>query len=85
MRLYYTRSFREDYRRLPQSIKDRLSKQLGFLLENPGHPSLRLRKMVDPREIWEARVTRKYRLTFQIQGDLYLLRRVGPHDVLDNP
>ena len=38
------------------------------------------------RDIWEARVTRAYRFTFVIDGDTYILRRVGPHeDVLRNP
>jgi len=31
-------------------------------------------------DIWEARVTRGYRLTFQIRTDVYILRRVGPHE-----
>jgi hypothetical protein len=35
--------------------------------------------------IWEARVTRSYRMTLEIRGDTYILRRVGPHDVLKTP
>ena len=30
--------------------------------------------------ICEARVDRQHRMTFEIQGDLYVLRGVGKHD-----
>ncbi len=35
---------------------------------------------VEGRKIWEARLTRGYRFTFVIDGDTYILRRVGSHD-----
>jgi hypothetical protein len=30
-------------------------------------------------------VSRDYRFTFQIIGDIYLMRRIGTHDVLRRP
>ncbi len=33
----------------------------------------------------QVRVFRSYRLTLQLAGDTYLLRRVGPHDVIERP
>jgi len=36
-------------------------------------------------EIWEARVTKNYRFTLQIQGDFYILRKIGTHDMLKRP
>ena len=53
MKIYTTRPFDEDYRDLPESIKDRADRQFVLLLENPHHPSLRLKKrfiskLVDP-------------------------------------
>jgi len=36
-------------------------------------------------DIWEGRISRGYRFTFEIAGDLCRLRRIGPHDVLKNP
>jgi hypothetical protein len=51
----------------------------------PEHSSLNIKKMKDPREIWEGRVTESYRNTFQIQEDIYVLRKVGSHDILKNP
>ena len=36
-------------------------------------------------DIWEGRITRDYRFTFEIVGDLYKLRHIGPHDILNRP
>ncbi|MFW6333426.1 MAG: type II toxin-antitoxin system YafQ family toxin [Thermodesulfobacteriota bacterium] len=84
MQIYFTKSFKKDYRKLPANIQKAVDKQLGWLLENPNHPSLNLKKMQDPRDIWECRVTRGYRFTLQIVEDDYILRRVGTHDILKN-
>ena len=62
-----------------------VDKQLGLLLSNPQHPSLNIKKMNDPRNIWEGRVTVSYRFTLQVQDDIYILRKVGTHDMLKNP
>ena len=85
MRILTTESFTEDYARLPDSVKELTNKKLELLLQNPRHPSLRIKKMEDPRNIWEGRVTRSYRFTFQIKEDLYVLRRIGTHDILRTP
>jgi mRNA-degrading endonuclease RelE of RelBE toxin-antitoxin system len=85
MKLLFTKPFIRDYRRLPQRLQKLADKQLELLLDNPRHPSLKTKKMQDPREIWEGRLTQSYRFTFQIQGDTYVLRRIGTHDLLRNP
>jgi hypothetical protein len=41
--------------------------------------------MQDPREIWEARITKGYCITFQIKNETYILRNIGTHDALDKP
>jgi len=85
MQLLLTRPFEEDYEELPEKIQRLVDRKLDLLLRNPYHPSLRIKKMHDPREIWEGRITRGYRFTFQIKSDLYILRRVGAHDILKTP
>jgi mRNA-degrading endonuclease RelE of RelBE toxin-antitoxin system len=85
MNLVFTKQFVGDYRKLPSEIQITVDKQLEFLLSNPRHPSLNLKKMQDPRNIWECRVTAAYRFTFQIKNDVYLLRKVGTHDILTHP
>jgi len=85
MRLLFTKNFVRDYRRLSQEIQAAVDKQLEFLLANPQHPSLNVKKMNDPRQIWEGRIMGGYRFTFQIEDDLYIMRKVGTHDILRKP
>jgi len=85
MKLAFSKKFIKDYRRLPEPIRKAADKQLNRLLSDFQHPSLNAKKMQDPREIWEGRVTKGYRFTFQIEEDVYFLRRVGTHDLLKNP
>lgn len=70
---------------MPEDIKDRTKKQLRIFIENPRHPSLQIKKMQDPRNIFEGRITYSYRFTFQVEGDIYVLRKIGSHDILKNP
>jgi hypothetical protein len=58
MNIRTTRPFDQDFAQLPESIKRRSEKQFQLLLTNPRHPSLRLKKMEDPRDIWEGRITK---------------------------
>ena len=85
MQIYRTARFKKDYQKLPEEIKKAAKQQLAFLLSNPDHPSLNMKKMQDPRNIWEARVTESYRFTFQIEKDSYILRKIGTHDILKKP
>ncbi len=88
MRLVFTKPFVRDYQRLAKNLQRHTDKQLGRLIEDPHHPSLRTNKMEGKwgeRGVFEARVTKDFRFTFQIEGDQYLLRRIGPHDILKTP
>jgi mRNA-degrading endonuclease RelE of RelBE toxin-antitoxin system len=85
MKLFFAKTFVRDYRDLPQDLQETVNKQLELLLSNQRHPSLKIKKMNDPRNIWEGRITASYRFTFQMEGDTYILRRVGSNDTLKNP
>ena len=85
MKVAFTRPFTRDYKKLPAHIQDQIDKQIKYLIENPRHPSLQIKKMEGHESIWEARITREYRMTFQIIGDTCLLRRAGPHSILKRP
>ena len=80
MKIQTTQPFDEDFRTLPEAIKRRAEKQFMFLLANPRHPSLHTKKIKGAAAIWEGRVTRDYRFTFQVVGDTCILRRIGKHD-----
>jgi hypothetical protein len=62
-----------------------VDKQIALLLSKPRHPSLRLKKMEGTDAVWEVRITRSYRMTLEIQGNTFLLRPIGAHDVLREP
>jgi len=85
MQLYATEKFKKQYKTLPAPIKKQVKKQLALLMSNINHPSLNSKKMQDPRDIWDARISRSYRFTFQIKNDFYILRTVGTHDILKSP
>jgi len=81
-----TERFKRAYRKLSPENRERAGKAIRLLLENPRHPSLRVKRVKGTRRIWEARVSRSCRMTFEIHGDTYLLRNIGEHDeVLKRP
>ena len=85
MRIRQEKQFKEDFASLPAQIKARTKKQLALFLSDPRHPSLRIKKMQGFSDLWEGRITRSYRFTFQLVGDTCRLRRIGPHSILDSP
>lgn len=86
MRIFAYESFRYFHQKLPAQIQRKVDKQLRLLAENPRYPSLQVKKIQGTAGIWEARVDRQYRLSFEWTGDTIYLRAVGNHDdVLKNP
>ncbi len=85
MKIRFTSTFHADYLELPSKIREVLEKKFRILEENMRHPSLRVKKMEGYIGIWEARISKHYRFTFEIERETYLLRRAGPHDILRNP
>jgi mRNA-degrading endonuclease RelE of RelBE toxin-antitoxin system len=78
--------FKKDYTRLPAYIQKKVHRQLQHLLaEGITHPGINVRKMVNEEDIWEMRVDLHYRITFQIQGDVIQLRRIGTHEIYRKP
>ena len=67
---FSNRSIRQ-YGKLPTAVQVRFDKQLGFLLSNLQHPSLRAKKYDEAANLWQARVNDQYRFYFQIHGDTY--------------
>ena len=81
----FTYTFKKLYHRLPQDIQKRVDKTLLFLEKNPQHPSLQVKKMEGTKDIYEWRVSDSCRGTFQKIGNTACLRKVGTHDILQNP
>ena len=85
MILHYKKTFKEQYEKLPDPIQKRVDEKLKLLLSDPYHPSLQIKKMKGFEGIWEGRISKGYRFTFQIKGDSYILRKIGKHEVLKKP
>ena len=83
--LLRTERFKKDFKRLPREIQTRTAKALALVLSNPKHPSLHVKRMEGAPNIWELRVSRDYRVTFQFEPEGVLLRRIGTHDILNRP
>jgi len=86
MKIARTERFKRAYRKLSPENRKRAQKAIRLFLENPRHPGLRVKRVKGTRNIWEARVSRSCRMTFEIHGDTYLLRNIGEHnEVLGKP
>ena len=78
--------FDEHYERLPRLIQLKVDKALRFLDADFRHPGLRSHPVEKRPGILEAYVDDKYRMTFERQGDTFIMRNVDNHDeCLRNP
>lgn len=85
MHIEATHTFISLYKKLPEELKDKTKKAIKLLQENPGYPSLGHKKMAGQEDVFEIRITKNYRLTYQKIGSTVYLRKVGTHDLLRNP
>lgn len=83
--LVFTARFDRLFRRLPKAVRDATYEKLAAYLENPAHPSLRVKRIRGTDRIWEMTITMSYRLTFEVAGEKAILRRIGTHDILKRP
>ena len=86
MRFEYTDHFQRAYNDLTDQDAERVKRAPRLLVENPRHPSLRVKRVQGTDRIWEARASLSIRLTFEMQGNWIVLRNVGAHDeTLEKP
>jgi mRNA-degrading endonuclease RelE of RelBE toxin-antitoxin system len=79
-------AFDRDFRKLPRKIRERAGELIAALAARRFTGSeMGIKKMAGRQEVWEARVTVNYRLTFHMTGTHLILRRIGTHDVLRRP
>ena len=86
MEIIFTEQFEQAYEKLTNAEKRSVRKALSLLGDNPNHPGLRVKKMEGRKNIWEARPSRRLRMTFENTGEIIFMRNVGEHDkVLKRP
>jgi mRNA interferase RelE/StbE len=75
----YSKRFLGQYAAAPPLVQKAFDKQVGLLLENLHHPSLRAKKYSAVQGIWQARVNRDWRFYFTIEGGEYHLHEIITH------
>ena len=80
MRLIASTRFWRDYHKLPGPMQAQVDKTLALLEENPHHSGLHTHKRQGEKEVWQARVTRSYRVYFKIEDDTVHLLTVVAHE-----
>ena len=80
MEILFTEEFEQAYEKLNNTEKQSVRKALTLLGDNPKYPSLRVKKMEGKQNIWEARPSKRLRMTFEMAGETIVMRNVGEHD-----
>lgn len=83
-KLTYSKGFKKSYKKLSIREKEACKNKLSLLMENPGHPSLRTKKIKGIDGIWESSVNMDIRILRFYEGEeLIILLDVGHHDILN--
>lgn len=86
MPVEFTDRFVKQYLRLPVIIRRKVDKALLLLDADFRKPGLRSHPVEGARGIFEAYVDRRCRMTFERNGDTFIMRNVDNHDeCLQNP
>ncbi len=86
MEILFTERFEQAYESLTKPERQSVRKAISLLSDNPRHPGLGVKKMEGRKNTWEARPSKRLRITFEMGGETILLRNVGEHDkVLKSP
>jgi mRNA-degrading endonuclease YafQ of YafQ-DinJ toxin-antitoxin module len=86
MRITRTSRFKRAWEELTEEDKELGRQALRKLATDLGYPGLRVKKMQGTGHIWEARVSRSLRLTFELEGNTLVLHNIGRHDeTLERP
>jgi mRNA interferase RelE/StbE len=79
MKIGYTKRALKALERLPVPVRKSFLKQVGYLVHDPRHPSLRAKKYDEAEDLWQARVNRDWRFYFVIRGDVCIVTNIIPH------
>lgn len=80
MEILLTEQFEQAYEKLTQAERKSVYKAIGLLESNPKHPGLHVRRLQGSQHFWEARASRRLRMTFEMGSEIITMRNVGEHD-----
>lgn len=81
MRLTRTDPFKRFYKKLPKFVQKKADRIITLLANDLMHPSIRAKKIQGAGDIWEGRIDKFHRFTFEIRDGEILLRSIGEHDI----
>lgn len=80
-KIIFAPSFKKQYQLLPQKIQKKIDKQIGFIFENPQHPSLQMHRLNE--DYWDFYVDYAYRGVCRRYENVIELLFVGTHRLID--
>ncbi|MEK6732829.1 MAG: hypothetical protein AABY55_04305 [Candidatus Omnitrophota bacterium] len=81
-KIIYIPHFKRDYKKLTSIAKEKVKKAIFLMEDDLRYPSLQVKKIKGTKNIWEARASESLRITFNMEGNVIILRTTGEHDVL---
>ena len=80
MNISRTENFKRAWKQLNDEQKKLAVKAIEQLVTDIRYPAPRVKKIKGTENIWEARVSKSIRITFQREKSTILLRNIGQHD-----
>ncbi|WP_442923182.1 type II toxin-antitoxin system RelE family toxin [Microcoleus sp. A6-C5] len=78
-----TTQFRKAFARLPKQVQDQICEAYRQFRQDPGHPSLRFKRVHPELPIYSARISKNYRAVGQLDQDTIIWFWVGSHTEYD--
>jgi hypothetical protein len=78
-----TAQFRSSFASLPKQVQKQTRQAYRQFMQDPGHPSLRFKKIHSELPIYSARISINYRAVGQLDGDTVIWFWVGSHAEYD--
>ena len=81
-------TFRKSFQDLPKEIQDKAAKAFELFKTNRDHPSLDIKPVRGHEGVWEGRIDRFYRFTFEYKKDektgetVCRFRNIGRHEIV---
>ena len=76
-------SFWRAYQALDPRIRKAARKSYGLFNENPGHPSLRFKKLAGQDRVWSVRINDSFRALAERDGNAVIWFWIGSHNDFD--
>jgi Txe/YoeB family toxin of Txe-Axe toxin-antitoxin module len=77
-------SFWRAYANLDTTVRQAARRAYQLFEQDPGHPSLRFKKLGGYDHIWSVRINEQYRAVGERKGDTIVWSWIGTHNEFDN-